>query len=118
MPLLPINNAGQVLHARVHYLDFDNGSGMGYLTQITMGPSRINNQELFYTFQGLTADRAYYVVAFFPVSLASLPATGQLSDDELASLMADYPAYLADAATCSRRRPRRRSRPIWRRSTE
>ena len=80
-----------------HYLDFQNGSGMGYLTQNTMGLSRINNQELFYTFQGLTADRAHYVFAFFPVSLASLPATAQLSDDDLASLMADYPAYLADA---------------------
>jgi len=98
LPLLPLSEAGQLLHARLHYLDFANGSGVSYLTQYAMGPSAVNNQELFYTFQGMTTDRAYYVFAFFPVSLASLPATGKLSDEELANLMADYPAYLTNTA--------------------
>jgi Leucine-rich repeat (LRR) protein len=99
LPLLPLNNAGQVLHARVHYLDFENGSGVSFLTQNAMGLSAINNQELFYTFQGLTDDRAYYVAIFFPVTLPALPATGQLSEDEFANLMANYQAYLADTTT-------------------
>lgn len=96
LPLLPLNNAGQLLHARLHYVDFENGSGVCFLTQFTMGPSAVNNQELFYTFQGMTADRSYFVAAFFPVAHANLPATGQLSDEAFANLMADYPAYLAD----------------------
>jgi hypothetical protein len=97
LPLLPLNNASQAMHARVRYLDFEQGSGVGYLTQVAMGPSAINNQELFYTFQGVTADHAFFVAAFFPVSHPSLPATGQLSDEAFANLMANYPAYLAEA---------------------
>jgi hypothetical protein len=96
LPLLPLNNAGQMLHARVRYLDFENGRGVGYLTQLSLGPGAINNQELFYTFQGVTADRAYYVAAFFPLSHPSLPAAGRLAADAFAELMANYPAYLAD----------------------
>jgi hypothetical protein len=96
LPLLPLTNASQVLHARLHYLDFANGTGVGYLMQYAMGPSPINNQELFYTFQGLTTDRAYVVAAFFPVRLPGLPATAQLSEAEFANLVADYPTYLAN----------------------
>jgi hypothetical protein len=96
LPLLPLNNAGQMLHARVHYLDFANGSGVAYLTQFAMGPNAVNNQELLYTFQGFTDDREYYVAAFLPVSLPSLPATAQLSDDDFAAIMADYEGYLLD----------------------
>ncbi len=98
LPLLPLTNTGQALHARLHYLDFTNGSGVSYLTQASMGPSAINNQELYYTFQGLTNDRSYYVAAYFPVAWPSLPATGQLSEEEFATLMADYPAYLTNIA--------------------
>lgn len=96
MPLLPLTNAGQILHAQVRYLDFAGGSGVRYLTQFSLGLAAINNQELFYTFQGTTADRAYYVAAFFPVALPGLPDSGQLSDSDFANLMADYPAYLVD----------------------
>jgi hypothetical protein len=96
LPLLPLNNAGPMLHARLHYLDYENGSGVAYLTQFAMGPSVANNQELVYTFQGLTTDRAYYVAAYFPASLPGLPATGQLNEADFAKLMANYPAYLAD----------------------
>jgi hypothetical protein len=96
MPLLPLTNASQAFHARLHYLDFANGSGVSYLTQFAMGPSPINNQELLYTFQGMTADREYFVAAFFPVSLPGLLSTPQLSEEEFANLMANYPAYLSD----------------------
>jgi hypothetical protein len=105
MPLLPLNNLNQVLHARVHYLDFATGSGVGYLTQLAMGPSPINNQELFYTIQALTSDRAYYVAAFFPVTLPGLPPTAQLSDEEFVNLMTNYQAYLADTITLLEAQP-------------
>jgi hypothetical protein len=79
-------------------VDFANGSGVGYLTQFAMGPSPINNQELVYTFQGTTNDRAYVVVAFFPVTHPSLPPTALLSETEFANLMADFQGYLANTA--------------------
>lgn len=96
LPLLPISGAGQALHAQVRYLDFANGSGVRYLTQNATGLNPISNYELYYTFQGLTADREYLVAAFWPVSLPGLPATNVLSEDELTQLLANYQAYLAD----------------------
>jgi hypothetical protein len=98
LPQLPLTNASQALHARLQYLDFVNGSGVAYLSQATMGPSAINNQELYYTFQGLTNDRDFYVAAYFPVAWPGLPATGKLSEADFAALLADYPAYLTNTA--------------------
>jgi hypothetical protein len=88
-----------MLHARVHYLDFANGSGVSYLTQAAMGPSPVNNQELLYTFQGMTTDREYYVAVYFPVTLPDLPATNQLSEAEFATLVSNYQGYLAETLT-------------------
>jgi len=98
LPLLPLNNGNQMLHARLHYLDFANGSGVAFLTQYAMGVEPVNNQELFYAFQGLTADNKYLVGVFVPVRLPGLPDTPQMSDSDLANLMADYKTYLAGTA--------------------
>ena len=74
LPFLPLFNANQVIHPQVAYLEFQNGSGIRFLTQYSQAVGPINNNELFYTFQGLTEDGAYYVSAIFPVSHPSLPA--------------------------------------------
>jgi pimeloyl-ACP methyl ester carboxylesterase len=74
LPFLPLFNANQVIHPQVTYLEFQNGSGIRFLTQYSQAVGPINNNELFYTFQGLTDDGAYYVSAIFPVSHPSLPA--------------------------------------------
>lgn len=44
------------------------GGGIRYLTQFGQAAGLITNPELFYTFQGLTDDGAYYVAAVFPVA--------------------------------------------------
>jgi hypothetical protein len=90
LPFLPIFNAGQFFAARVHYLDFQNGAGVRFLTQYGQAVSPVNSQDLFYTFQGLTADGRYYVAAVLPVSHPSLPATA----DDSAAL--DEPAAFAE----------------------
>lgn len=73
IPLLPIFNAAQMLRAQVQYVDFQNGTGVRFLTQYDQAYLPINNHELFYTFQGLTADGAYYVSAILPVAASFLP---------------------------------------------
>jgi hypothetical protein len=73
IPLLPIFNAAQMLRAQVQYVDFQNGSGVRFLTQYDQAYLPINNHELFYTFQGLTADGACYVSAILPVAASFLP---------------------------------------------
>jgi hypothetical protein len=75
IPVLPLINAAQVFRSQVRYLDFQNGSGVRFITQYRQDPAPVTDDEIFYTFQGLTDDGAYYVVASFPLSTAVLPDT-------------------------------------------
>jgi hypothetical protein len=73
IPLLPLINAAQVFHAQVQYIDFQNGSGVRFLTQYSQEVvGRLTNKNIFYTFQGLTRDGKYYVAAFFPITASGL----------------------------------------------
>ena len=73
IPLLPLINAAQVFHAQVQYLDFQNGSGVRFITQYSQEVvGRLTNKNIFYTFQGLTKDGKYYVAAFFPITASGL----------------------------------------------
>ncbi|MCA9970088.1 MAG: hypothetical protein KC425_07730 [Anaerolineales bacterium] len=96
LTMLPPSNAVPTLRAQAQYVSFAGGEGIRYLTQLSQGPVPVANQELFYTFQGLTADGAVYVAAYFPVALPALPDAPDLSSAAFATLMADYPGYLAE----------------------
>jgi hypothetical protein len=74
IPFLPLQNAQQLIHAQMKYLDFRNGQGVRYVTQYDQYAAAINNHEVFYAFQGLTSDGKYYLAAILPVNLVSLPA--------------------------------------------
>jgi len=76
IPFLPFWNAAQMLQTKVSCLDFKNGRGVRFLTQYGQDISPINNDSLFYTFQGLTKDEKYYVSVILPVSHPSLPQDG------------------------------------------
>lgn len=105
LPFLPLFNAAQVMHAQVQYLDFQGGKGVRFLTQFDQAPLPINNRALFYTFQGLTNDGAYYVAAVLPVNLASLPADEQVGEQELPGFIDDFPAYLAEVVSSLDQQP-------------
>ena len=68
IPFLPVFHAAQVIRADIQFVNFQNGSGIRFVTQYGQSPIPINNYELFYTFQGLTNDGAYYVSAILPLS--------------------------------------------------
>jgi hypothetical protein len=74
LPFLPLINASQVFYARAQILQFKNGTGISYITQFDQAPLPINNQELFYTFQGLTNDGNYYISLTLPIHSPLLPA--------------------------------------------
>ncbi len=93
MPFLPLLNEQQALFAKVQYLDFKNGQGVRYLTQYNQGPVPVNNQALFYTFQGLSSDGRFYIAAVLPVTHPDLPATPAL-DPQSPVDPNDYPAYI------------------------
>lgn len=98
MPALPLVNAVKVMHTHLQYLDFKNGQGLRFLTQFSQGIVPVNNAELVYTYQGLTADGKYYVAAVLPVSHPSLPATGAITGNEPADFSSNYTAYTAAVA--------------------
>ncbi len=75
VPILPLWNAAQVFLSNPVYLDFQNGSGIRYLTQYGQAIMPINNHDLFYSFQGLTSDGKYWISATLPVNHPSLQAT-------------------------------------------
>jgi len=103
IPFLPVMNAGQVFHSNVQYLDFHNGSGVRFLAIYAQYPAPVNNQDLFYTFQGLTADGRFFVSVILPVNHPSLPADlNALSQSEMEAIAQDPETYYRDmAATLS-----------------
>ena len=76
IPFLPMWNAASMFKSKVQYLDFQNGSGVRFLTQFGQAAWPINNNDMFYTFQGMTADDQYYIAAILPASNPVLPDNG------------------------------------------
>ncbi len=96
MPFMPLINAAQVMHSKLEYLDFKNGKGLRYLTQFDQALLPINNNELIYTYQGLTSDGKYYVAAVMPVNHPSLPMNVNVTGNEPPEFRSDFPLYLAN----------------------
>jgi hypothetical protein len=76
IPFLPIWNAAQMVRAKVMYLNFQNGSGVRFVSQYGQAYWLVNNHDMFYTFQGLTNDGACYISVILPASNPALPAQG------------------------------------------
>ena len=74
LPTVPFFNAAPLIAAQIKILPFPNGGGgVRSLTQYAQYAAPINNNELFYHFQGLSGDGNYYVVAILPITAAILP---------------------------------------------
>jgi hypothetical protein len=101
LPVLPIQNAAQLIHAQYQVITFTNGSGTRYLTEYAQFFDPINNHDMFYTFQGLTSDGKYWISAILPISNPILPADGNnppngQSWDDFGN---NFPKYIADITT-------------------
>jgi len=72
LPILPVQNAHQLFLAQYAVLQFQSGSGVGYITQYAQAYVPINNHELFFSFQGITSDGKYWVSIIVPISHPSL----------------------------------------------
>jgi hypothetical protein len=96
MPYLPLTSDNQMMHAQVQYLNFANGQGVRFLTQLANGIVPINNHELFYTYQGLTNDNLYYLAVVLPVYLSGLPTYPDATDNLPLEYSSDYPTYISN----------------------
>ena len=67
LPTVPFFNAQQAFASNIQILSFQNGRGVRFLTEYAQYPVSANNQDLFYHFQGLTSDGAYYIIAILPI---------------------------------------------------
>jgi hypothetical protein len=72
LPHLPPFNAAQMFSAHAQLIDFGSGRGVRYITMYSQAYIPINNNELFYTFQGLTSDGKYYLSVQLPITAAIL----------------------------------------------
>lgn len=68
LPHISSFNAGQLFAAQIQIVRFANGTGVRYLTEYGQYFATANNHDLFYSFQGLTNDGKYYILAILPAS--------------------------------------------------
>jgi hypothetical protein len=94
IPFLPPYEAAQVFHAQVSFLNFQNGSGVRFVTQYDQAYMPISNKEVFYTFQGLTSDGNCYVAIILPVSNTNLQADDSIPGGDFNAFSSNFPNYL------------------------
>jgi heat shock protein HslJ len=97
LPVLPPLGAAQALDAQISYQSFLGGEGVAFVTYLSQGINPVENQNLFYFFQGLSTDSSQYVSFVIPISASILPdRMDQASQETLDAMQADYNKYLAD----------------------
>lgn len=99
LPFLPMFNAAQLFTAKAAYFDFQNGSGLRYLTMYGQGISPVDNTNLFYTYQGITDDGRYYISAILPVINIGLPNDGSSQVEDWMAFEENWEIYLSETLT-------------------
>jgi hypothetical protein len=99
LPFLPMFNAAQIFSSKVAYFDFQNGSGMRYLTMYGQGLAPVDNKNLFYTYQGMTDDGQYYISAILPVINIGLPNDGSSQIEDWVAFEDNWENYLSEILT-------------------
>lgn len=72
IPVLPIMGAAQLFKSHIEYINFQNGQGVGFITEYAQYPAPVNNTDMFYTYQGLSADEKYWISVILPINAAYL----------------------------------------------
>ncbi len=73
MPFLPAVLEQQTFFAHEKNISFTGGQGIRFITEYSEGPNPITNQNIIYTFQGLSDDGMYWVAVTLPISHPTLP---------------------------------------------
>lgn len=88
--------------AQIHALNFKNGHGVRYLTQIFQNFNPVNNKDLYYYYQGISDDGQYFVQVVLPINTAFLAADDNpntpLPADGIPFNMDNFEGYLNDVA--------------------
>ena len=73
VPVFPPCDSAQVFHTQDLVLNFKNGAGIAFISSYANGDPPLTRDSQFYCFQGLTADRQYYVSFFAPIKCNGIP---------------------------------------------
>jgi hypothetical protein len=94
--LLPTSDQTQAFHTAPHYVSFNGGKGVRYLTQLTQEITAATSSNLTYVFQGLTDDGRHLISAHIPISTTALPASAaDVTKAERDAMKKDYKGYVA-----------------------
>jgi len=75
LPAVPFFNAQQLFASNIQVISFQNGQGVRFVTECAQYAASANNHDLFYHFEGVTRDGAYYIVAILPINAPMLAET-------------------------------------------
>jgi len=73
IPHLDFGDGSDLFYAKVRNFDFPSGDGVSFVAYWDIESALISNRKLFYRFEGITADKKFYVTAETPISVAFLP---------------------------------------------
>ncbi len=96
LPFLPIWPAAQMFAVNVEFLEFQSGSGVRFLTMYGQAAYPVDNQNLFYTFQGLTDDSQYFISAILPITHPGLPEDGDDIVEDWPTFFDNFETYLTE----------------------
>lgn len=96
IPVLPIIDAVQILRGEISYIDFDGGSGVGFVAYHAPDISPIFNNHLNYLFQGLTDDGQHWVSFVWPLTVNFLPSLEEATQEYQDKAYQDPTAYLEE----------------------
>lgn len=105
--LIPFTGTLPVFASNIQVVTFQNGQGVRSLAEYGQYPAPANNTDLFYHFQGLTSDGAYYIIAILPITAPGLAETsdaartisiGGVAYPDMGDANADWLGYYAAAA--------------------
>jgi hypothetical protein len=95
LPLLPIFNAAQMFYAQYAVVHFQNGNGIRYVTMYAQAYYPVNNHDMFFSFQGMTADGKYWISLIVPISHPSLPENGDNPPGGYDAFVKNFDSYIA-----------------------
>lgn len=99
LPYLPLEAAPQALRARAAYVDTGELSGISYLTAFSFDASPFTRSDFHYAFQGVSADRQWYVAVDWVVTAPTFPRRLRPRDQRVGANQARFARYLRDAVS-------------------
>ena len=97
IPQLADMAQGEMVRVKVKYLDFQNGSGVRFVTEFSSDVRPVSQSDIVYVFQGLTADGSTIVSVQLPLTQPALPAgPDSMTADQLNALAANFDQYVKD----------------------